>query len=88
MTRPAALCKMAPEYFRHAFRCVYGMPPLQYAHKKKADHIRALLQSRAYSLTEVAHMTGFAELNYFSRFFKKHFGISASAYQKGESSLL
>lgn len=88
MSRPAALCKMTPGYFRHAFCRVYGMPPLQYAHKKKAERIKTLLQSHSYSLTEVAHMTGFAELNYFSRFFKKHFGTSASAYQKKEDSLL
>ena len=52
---------------------------------KKAAHI---LESRNYSLTEVAFMVGFRDAKYFSKIFKKHFGVLPKDYSKSDKSAL
>lgn len=77
----AVLCGMSSDYFRHKFCYTYKIPPLQYFNKLKTDYIKDLMHQNKYSLKDIAIMTGFTDYNYFSRFFKKHTGISPSEYK-------
>ena len=43
-----------------------------------------LLKTGAFSVSEIADQCGFSDVYYFSKCFKKHFGISPSAYRKQE----
>ncbi len=78
----AAQFGMSADRFRRVFRENVGLSPLAFLAGAKTDKIKALLRENRYSLTEIAALTGFSDLNYFSRFFKKHTGLSASEYRK------
>lgn len=76
----ASTCGMTKEYFRHAFKKEFGVPPLQYINNLKGMQIKSLLYKK-YSMSEIATMTGFSSVNYLSRFFKKQFGLTPSEYK-------
>lgn len=74
--------KISIDHFRHIFKKTYNISPLQYFHKAKINYIKNLLHNSNYSIGDIAALLGFNDLNYFSRFFKKHTGISPSEYRK------
>lgn len=77
---------ISPDYFRHIFKKLCGISPLQYYSKLKINYIKAeMVQKPKCKLSEVAEKYGFSDINYFSRFFKKHIGISPSKYKKRQS---
>ena len=69
-------CGMSDTYFRRLFIERYGMTPLKYINKLKLGYAMELLESRYYTVGEVADMCGFNNINYFSTFIKKELGIS------------
>ena len=69
------------KYFRDTFKRVYGVSPLKYFHKCKMANIRQLISDMTLTVNDIARMSGFSDANYFSRFFKKHLGISPSEYR-------
>lgn len=78
----AQLCHMTEKYFRDSFRRCFQVSPLQYFHQRKMGKIRELIADPGIPIGEVATMTGFTDANYFSRFFRKHFGISPSQFRR------
>ena len=45
---------------------------------------KQLMDSGGYNVSTIAYMTGFNDPKYFSKCFKKQFGISPSEYSKGK----
>ena len=76
----AKLCCLSTARFYDLFREEYGMPPLEYRSSLLVKKASQLLQEGSFSVTEVADTLGFESVSYFSRFFKKHKGISPSKY--------
>ena len=66
-------------YFRRLFQEVYGCPPMQYIINLRIEHARDLLLSQEVNVTEAAHLSGFNDIYYFSRLFKKKTGLTPSA---------
>lgn len=58
------------------FRENLGISPMQYLAKAKAEKATELLLTTNLSVTEISEQTGFASINYFSRFFRKQTGLS------------
>ena len=52
-----------------------------YIRKKRLNKACELLRD-GYNVTETAYKTGFANPNYFSKAFKKEFGVKPTEYQK------
>lgn len=77
----ANTCNMTKEYFRHAFKKEFGVPPLQYINNLKTTQIKSLLYKKM-SMSKIAQITGFSTTNYLSRFFKKQTGLTPSEYKK------
>ncbi len=74
----AARANMAPNYFHRKFKEVFpGLTPHSYMETKRMRDAKALLAT-GHSLKETAAMTGYANVFYFSRSFKKVFGKSPS----------
>lgn len=73
---------MSPDYFRHKFKVIYGLSPTQYYHKLKTNYIKALICESNYSFTKISELSGFSDLNYFSRFFKKNTDMTPTEYKK------
>lgn len=70
------------DYFRHRFKKAYGLSPLQYYNTIKINYIKSLIHQNRYSFTAISKLSGFSNLNYFSRYFKKQTGVSPGEYRK------
>ena len=78
----ASLFNLSADRFRHKFKSLCGISPKSYCNRVKTSRIKELLCNNDISIAEVARMTGFSDVNYFSRFFKKQTGFSPSEYRK------
>lgn len=72
----ARKCAVSETTFRRNFTKLKGMSPVSYRNDLRLKHAYNFLMSGLYSVTEVVEMVGFNELPYFSRSFKKKFGIT------------
>ena len=78
----AALCGVSTVYFRKLFLRVMGMPPIAYLHKLRIGKAKKMLESDHESLTEIALSLGYPDIYTFSKAFKKHTGLSPTAYER------
>lgn len=77
----ARLCHLSSSQFYNLFREEYKTSPLAYRDSLLMQKASVLLQDM-FSVTEVAEILGFESVSYFSRFFKKHCGVSPLRYQQ------
>lgn len=78
------LCGISGTYFRYIFESHYGVSPLKYISSKRLSHAKAVIDSGDYnSICEIAEAVGYSDPLYFSRAFKKKYGISPKQYAKG-----
>ncbi len=78
----AEMCKMSTSHFMRKFKEYTGMAPKSYKTDmlvKKAAH---LLQSTQMNISQISYELGFDDSLYFSRIFKKRFGVSPLNYRK------
>ncbi len=66
-----------------ALRRHTGMPIHRYLLEYRIQQAVNLLELQPYMVEEVAHMVGFEDANYFTRYFKKIMGVSPGAYLLG-----
>ncbi len=71
-----------PSYLSRVFRKDSGMGIVDYIHEQRLLHAKSLLESTGLPVAVIAENSGFSDLNYFSRLFRKKNGISPSAYRK------
>ncbi len=77
----ASVCHLSVPHFRHLFLRVFKTPPMQYRDSLRLLYAKDYLLREGYTVSEIADKCGFADQNYFSRFFKKHTGLSPSEYR-------
>ena len=71
------------EYLRKRFKKEVGITPHQYLQDKRLQTAADALQrgtADASNITDIAHLSGFREPLYFSRMFKKRYGVAPSFY--------
>lgn len=78
----AEMCGISHEYLRQLFRLFYNTTPIAYINSMKITRAKELIESGLYSVTEAAMMSGYTDISYFSREFKKATGVSPSLYSK------
>ena len=69
---------LSASYFRRLFREAYGCAPMQYLVSLRIDHARDLLETGEVNVTEAARLSGFDDIYYFSKLFKRKVGASPS----------
>jgi len=70
-------------YLRRNFKSSYGLTPMQYLAFVRISQAKNLLRfAKNHSVGEISRQCGFPDQLYFSRFFKKHTGISPTEYRK------
>lgn len=79
----AELCFLSTSRFYELFRAEFGVTPLEYRDRLLIRRATALLSAGDISIREAAFAAGFENAAYFSRFFKKHVGVSPSEYVVG-----
>ena len=77
----ANLCNMSETGFRRLFLLVFGKTAIAYKNDLLLLHASDLLSDNLYTVGEIAARCGFRDQNYFSRFFKKHAGVSPRDYR-------
>ena len=74
----SGLCGISEGYFRLLFRKSFGKSPIKYVNDLRLSRARELILSGMYSVSQAAQMSGFSDISYFSRAFKKRYGENAS----------
>jgi len=69
-----------PSYLSRKFREETGISMTGFITEKRIDEAKIYLRKRNHSITHIALLLGFNDLNYFSRVFRKHTGTSPSRY--------
>ena len=72
----AELCHMSPATFRRRFQKYMGASPIAYRNTLRLNKARELLLTDLYTVGEIADIVGFGDIAYFSKCYKKHFGVS------------
>ncbi len=77
------LCGISDTYFRKIFVSRFGMNPQEYITAKRLSHAKSVLESGDYdTVREIAQSVGYSDPLYFSKVFKKRYGISPSDINK------
>ena len=82
MSHLAALCGISEPYLRRLFHRAFSVSPAVYVRNLRIRYAQELLQSGESSVADVAMLSGFNDVSYFSRQFKAYFGISPIQYVK------
>ncbi|WP_343523914.1 AraC family transcriptional regulator [Pedobacter sp.] len=82
VTALATRVNQHPDYFSRLFKTFTGERPVTYILGKRIERAQYLLATSQLSYSEIATRTGFDNLSYFSKSFKKITGMSPGAYKK------
>ena len=77
----AGLIYMTPAYFSTLFKREVGESFVAYINGLRMRQAAKLLREGALKATEIAQMTGFRDVSYFNRVFKKYFGHTPSEHK-------
>ncbi len=73
---------MSGSSFFRAYRNKMGISPIDFIDNERIEMAAALLRRPELSMRQVAIRCGFNSASYFTRMFKKHYGISPSSFQR------
>lgn len=76
----AQLCGMSEPHLRKLFNAAFSVSPSIYIRNIRLNYAKELLRTGEYSVTAVALMSGFNNVSYFTREFKKNTGVSPREY--------
>ena len=80
------ICGISGTYFRQIFQANYMVSPQVYILGKRLSHARAIIDSGDFdSISEVAASVGYNDALYFSRAFRRKYGVSPSGYAKART---
>ncbi len=88
LSRKITLSDMAMHFYcstvtlTEHFKREFGITINEYITKKRMEYAERLLRHTSEPLSEIASMSGYNDVEYFSRTFKKHHGASPSAWRK------
>ncbi len=71
-----------PDYLGRVFKQAYGMPLTEHLNACRIAHARKLLLESTLNISQTAEESGFNDMAYFRRKFKKIIGITPAAYRK------
>ncbi|BFT68839.1 helix-turn-helix transcriptional regulator [Paenibacillus sp. P36] len=75
---------MKGKYFSHLFQKYTGIGPIHYLIEYRMKVAYELLVTTPFAVRDIARNVGYPDAYYFSRLFKKHYGMSPTALKRGE----
>jgi AraC-like DNA-binding protein len=72
---------LSAPYFCYLFKTITGVPPAKYLKALRMQQAATLLSTTFLSVKEVVRHVGLADESHFVRDFKRHFGLTPSAYR-------
>ncbi len=73
---------LSARQFSRLFKETYGTTPVHYILNLRLDYASYLLKNTDHTISEVAFLSGFQDINYFSRAYKKHRNTTPREYRK------
>lgn len=83
--RLATIAGLSSKYFVDLFKKTYGVSAFDYLTQVRMKQAKQLMLRNELKLRDIAFQVGYHDEFYFSRKFKKEFGMSPSAYSKKRS---
>ncbi|SEF15400.1 helix-turn-helix domain-containing protein [Jiangella alba] len=77
----AGRAAMSPSTFHRRFLAQTGTTPLRWLHHERIDHARALLETTALDVAEIARAAGFGTAANLRQHFRRHTGLAPTAYR-------
>lgn len=77
----ALMSGLSTRHFNRLFKETYGTTPVHYLLNLRLDLASYLLRSSDQNITEIALQSGFQDINYFSRAFRKFRNMTPSTYR-------
>lgn len=78
----AQICGRKESYFRRIFTQCCGITPIQYINRLKLMRAKEMLSQQDYSIELISELSGFQNVSYFCRYFKKTVGITPTEFRK------
>ncbi|WP_040005856.1 helix-turn-helix domain-containing protein [Fibrisoma limi] len=78
----AALQHLHVDYFSRQFQALLGIRPIDYIINKRLERAQLLMATTSLSLQSIAEQVGIADIYYFSRLFKRRYGLPPGTYRK------
>ncbi|MEH7415988.1 AraC family transcriptional regulator [Neobacillus drentensis] len=78
----AASIHVHPSHLSRKFKQDTGLTIIDYVNQKRVEEAKLHLQAGSTTITDIALMVGYSDLNYFTRVFKKFTGQTPSQYIK------
>ena len=80
--RISRIASMAPSTLLPVFKRVTGYSPIEYLLELRLNKAAGMLQKSGLAISEIASQCGFGDSNYFSRQFRKRYGLSPREFRK------
>lgn len=77
----AKMSGLSEAYFRKLFKQIHNLSPNQYIIELRLEYASHLLRSQLYTVSEAAYKSGFNDIKYFSKLFKKRYGVTPKRHQ-------
>jgi AraC-like DNA-binding protein len=87
LSEVASEARLAPNYFHRVFKRASGITPFEYMERRRLDRARRLLFDFKVNIKEIAAKCGYENQLYFSRVFRRRFGLSPSDLHRTSSLL-
>ena len=82
----AAVARLSPFHFIRSFKRSVGRPPHQYLTNIRMERARVLLKTTNLTITDVAFETGYQSSGHFASIFRRHYGMTPTAYRRERKS--
>jgi two-component system, response regulator YesN len=76
---------LSPQYISKMFKNKYGMNFIDYITEKRLNYAKHLLRTTTVSIGEVGSMSGYTDINYFCKIFKKSTGMTPKRFRTANS---
>jgi ligand-binding sensor domain-containing protein/AraC-like DNA-binding protein len=72
---------MSRSVFFNKLKNLTGLPPVEFIRNLRIQRAAQLLESNEYLVKEVSYMVGISDIKYFTKCFKKQFGVTPQEYK-------
>lgn len=78
----AELCHYSVSHFSAIFKNQTGKNFVTYLNNVRLHHVLHLISATDWDINEIAHRTGFGDINYLNRLFKRAYGMTVQNYRE------